>query len=318
METTDRMLEKVRKIIAKADGTDNTEEREAFLQKASALMLQHSIDEAMLEATRPEEKRTQPEALEFIDIATGGTPVKDALVDLSAAIAEHFGCKIVFFGLQNGKARDSVYGTVVGFPSGLQSFQTLFTALQLELARQINPKASADRSFDENVYILRSAGVKWGEIAFQLNRIYLAMSDEERAAQGWKLIPLRNDAQYPIPAAAYRRYCKKIGEAPRRTQSPVNYQRNFATGFVSQISMRMIMMRIEAQEATEGSGTALVLRADAIDDKLNDMFPKVKEMGKRQELRYNSEARRAGRAAGDRADLGQRRTGSGSRPELDG
>lgn len=317
---TDKMLEKVRKLIAKAEGTDNIEEREAFFERANALMLKHSIDQAVLDATRPADQRIKPEALEFIDIATGGTPIKDALVDLAAAIADYFGCKIVYFGLGRGGPSASVYATVVGYPSDLRSFQTLFTALSLDLASQINPKPDASQDFDQNVWRLRNAGVKWGDLAVQMNRVYAALSDEERTAQSWKVIPIRSDAQYPIPAAAYRRYCKKIGEAPRRTRTPVGYQREFAKAYVSRVHIRLVDQKFKAEDSAD-VGTALVLRSDNIDAMFAEKFPKVKvaAASARTKSTYNADARRAGREAGERADIGLNRTGSGSaRPELNG
>lgn len=315
---TDRMLEKVRALIAKAEGTDSAPEREALIERAQALMLKYSIDQAVLDATRPADQRIKPDKLEFFTVATGDTPIRDALVDLASATADYFGCKIVYFGLRS--KRGAVYATAVGYPSDLRSFQTLFTALHLDLASQISPKPVANKSFDENVWVLRNAGTKWSDIAKAMNALRDSTPENSGLRAAWKPIPIRSDNQYPIPAAAYRRYCKQIGEAPRRTRTPVGYQRNFATAYVAKVHLRLVEQKMKAEDGA-GVGTALVLRSDNIDEAFSEMFPKVKEAPKssRSSSTYDATARRAGRAAGERADIGLNRTGSGSsRPELDG
>lgn len=334
METSDKMLEKVRKLIAKAEGTDSAAEAEVYLEKASALMLQHSIDEAMLEMTRPAEKRIKPEALEYITVVEEGSPIKEQLVDLSGYIADQFNCRIVFFGLKRGGATSRVMATVVGFPSDLRSFQTLFTALQLDLASRLLPKPDVNKSFDENVYDLHEAGVKWREIANLMNRTYTAyLASGDYSTAGWKPELMRAwrqtvrvsdkhgpDVLVPWPDGhrlinAYRRHCKAIGEQPGTIQSPVTYQRNFAAGYVQRVGMRMMESRMKAEEQS-GAGTALVLRSESLDEKVEEMFPKMGTAPKRKDVRYDAKARQAGRKAGDQADLGGQRMGQGKRGEL--
>lgn len=322
METqaTDKMLEKVRALIAKAESTDSGPEAEALLQKASALMLKHSIDEAMLEATRPADKRTKPEALDRIMIVPQGTPIKEQLVDLAGHVAEHFGCRIVYFGLKSKRVGTAVWATIVGYPSDLRSFETMFTALSLDLASRLQPRPDVSKGFDENVYDLHEAGVKWREIARLMNVAFDAHQPE-----GWRasVRPSKDQPELLVPwpdghrlINAYRRHCKAIGEEPRAIQSPVTYQRNFATGYVRRVWHRFIDMRIKAQEEAS-VGTALVLRGDAVDETVDEMFPKLGLAPKRKGLAYDARARRAGEEAGAKADLGgNNRFGAGGRREL--
>jgi hypothetical protein len=321
--TEDRMLQKVRALVAKAESTDSAPEREALIAKAEALMLKHSIDQAMLDMNRPADQRIKPEALEYFQLADYGTPIRDQIVDLGQWVAYHFGCKIIFFGLRRGKTTSAVHATIVGFPSDLRSFQTLFTALHLDLAAQLRPKPDNNKTFDQNVYDLHEAGVKWIEIANAMNRAYeQAPAGTMRAMWRDSVRPGKDQPENLVPwpdghrlINAYKRHCKAIGEEPRSIQSPVTYQRNFASAYVSRIHSRLVDSRLEAEE-TAGAGTALALRTDSIDEVIAEMFPKLGTAAPRKDLRYDSRARAAGRNAADRADIGGKRMGSDGRRQL--
>lgn len=321
---TDKMLEKVRALIAKAEGTDNAHEAETYLEKAQALMLKHSIDEAMLNMARPAEDRIRPESLEWFKIADAGTPIRDQIINLAAEVAEHFGCKIVFFGLRRGGARDRAFCTVIGFPSDLRSFQTLFTALHLDLVSRLQPRPDVSKSFDENVYNLHEAGVNWRQISNIMNRAYQTL---DRPAH-WRQAVRVNEkfgADTLVPwdgnsmdggrlIRAYKRHCAAIGEAPRVVKSPVMYQRNFAAGYVGRVTIRLIEARTKNDSAEVGS--ALALRSNGIEELFKEMFPKVGKAVRQKDIGYDPRARTAGREAGDRADLGGTRFGDSKRPEL--
>lgn len=321
--TTDRMLEKVRKLIAKAEGTDSTQEAEVYLEKAQELMLQHSISEAMLNASRPAEKRTKAEALEFFSIADYGTLIRYQLVSLASEVAGHFGCNIVFFGLRRGGARSNVSTTVVGMPSDLRSFQTLYTALMLDLVSRLQPRPDVSKSFAENVYILHDMGVKWREIANLMNKAFV-----DHRPEGWReAVRIGKDGNSDILVPwngssmdggrlirAYRKHCAEIGEKPRAIQSPVMFQRNFAVGYVERISVRLAIARMKGQ--TQEAGTALALRSDGIEQLFAGMFPKLGKAVPQKDIGYDPKARYAGHEAGDRADIGADRFGHSQRPEL--
>jgi hypothetical protein len=47
-ENTNPMLARIQAVLNKAEGTDNPQEREAYLEKAEQLMQKYSVDAAML------------------------------------------------------------------------------------------------------------------------------------------------------------------------------------------------------------------------------------------------------------------------------
>lgn len=316
MDVTDKMMEKVRALIAKAESTDSPAESEALYERANQIMTKHMIDEAMLEATRPAADRMRPGSIK-IDICTK-SHLDDQFTDLAMFLSAHYGCRIIFFGL-GVKWLKSITATVYGYESALRSFEMMYTALHLDLASQLTPKPVHNESFDENVYRLHEAGVNWSKIAQIMNRAYESSPVPEwrKAVRVGKAGP---EILVPWPDGhrlinAYRRWCEKIGDTPRAIQSPVTYQRNFAVGYVNRVSYRLAEMR-HREEEQAGAGSALVLRQDAVDSLFEESHPDRTTFNNRRAVKYNWEARQAGDVAGQRADLGQRRAGSSGRAEL--
>lgn len=81
--------EKVALLLAKAEGTDNPAEAEAYTAKAEELMLKHGIEEAHVQAKRPGAK-ADPIIIERIHIK--GT-YESATVTYGYAVAPSFHCK---------------------------------------------------------------------------------------------------------------------------------------------------------------------------------------------------------------------------------
>jgi hypothetical protein len=317
-ETTanfDSILARVRKLIERADhaGTSETE-ADACRAKAERLMLQHAIDEEQLDALRPAASRTVPEKT-GIEVCDAANPIRQNLCDLVQYIASHCRCQVVFYNLYGKYGRTSA--VLVGYPSDLRYVELLFTSVLLHLSGQVEPTPDPLKSFDENVYILHEAGVKWQRIADVMNRAYDNHRYEninDEAAQDrmavWRksVRPSKDQPGVLVPwpdgarlKNAYRRHCAKIGEEPRAIVSPATYQRNFAEGYVGRIATRLYNMR----KANADIGTALVRRTEDVTAAFNEFFPPelLGEAKKRKETRYDYEAQNAGRRAGDLADL---------------
>jgi hypothetical protein len=114
-----RMLGRVRALLAKAESTEFPEEAEALSARAQELMARHSIDHALLAAESgvPEEPIGRRLA---IDNPYEGP--KAVLLDLVAAVNR---CRTVWH-------RELGFSTVLGFPSDLDAVELLFTSLLVQ------------------------------------------------------------------------------------------------------------------------------------------------------------------------------------------
>jgi len=123
-DTDSRMLERVRKLLARAEHPATpAAEAQACSTKAATLMSRHVIDQAMVDAKRPE--RPTPETREIVVDAPYALP-KAVLL---SSVARAFRVCVAVGG-------DSAAGgrrcTVVGFPADLRMADVLFTSLLLQ------------------------------------------------------------------------------------------------------------------------------------------------------------------------------------------
>jgi Protein of unknown function (DUF2786) len=132
-ELDQRMLDRIRALLAKAESTDFPEEADAFTAKAQELMARHRIDHALLVARTGE--RDQPVTRRLgID-----NPYEAPKALLLQVVAEANSCRAVW-------AKRFGFTTVVGFPADLESTELLFTSLLVQATRAMTlAKASRDR-----------------------------------------------------------------------------------------------------------------------------------------------------------------------------
>jgi hypothetical protein len=119
-----KLVEKVRALLAKAEGTDFPAEAEAFTSKAQELMSRHAIDSAMLGADRPGDLGGDVRSRRIhID-----DPYAAEKAQLLGAVAMNNTGRVVW---------DQQFGwaTIVGFPIDLDLAELLFTSLLIQLTR---------------------------------------------------------------------------------------------------------------------------------------------------------------------------------------
>lgn len=288
MAELNKVLERVRNLIAKAESTDSDHEAQALRERADSMMLEYAITEAELDATRPAEQRVRPEKL-VIDICESASMFARYHITLINLLADHCRCTIIFHNAYGKYGRTQV--SAVGFPSDLRYLELMYTAVYLHMSGEIEPKPDPAKSFGENCYVLHAAGISWRRIVFLTipeSRDYLADVEVRNAGGRCK--------------TAYRRYCAEIGEQPVRINSPVSYQRNFCEAYVGRIAGRLYQMR----QSQSGIGTSLVLRMEDVQKTFEEMFPPEDSTpisASKQNFRYDAAAQAAGRASGDRARL---------------
>lgn len=119
-EVDERILARVRALLAKAESTNYPAEAETFTAGAQALMARHSIDHALLTATG--RAPTDRPAGRRIGIDNPYEAPKATLLD---AIAAANRCRSVW-------SRELGFATAVGYPTDLDTVEVLFTSLLVQ------------------------------------------------------------------------------------------------------------------------------------------------------------------------------------------
>jgi hypothetical protein len=123
--TDDKMLDRVRKLLAKAEKAGTEHEAEAFTAKAQELILKYAIDEAMLQ----KKGEKQDERIVARTYTVNG--YAKAKLHLLRAVARGVGCDAAFYsndrgGWSTGRAE------VIGWESDMAAFDVLFASLQMQ------------------------------------------------------------------------------------------------------------------------------------------------------------------------------------------
>jgi hypothetical protein len=132
-----RMLDRIRALLAKAESTDFPEEADAFTAKAQELMARHRIDHACLVATTG--KRDQPVTRRV----TIDNPYEAPKTLLLQVVAEANSCRAVWM-------KRFGFTTIVGFPTDLDSTELLFTSLLVQATRAITQAKPSTDGYGRN------------------------------------------------------------------------------------------------------------------------------------------------------------------------
>ena len=116
----ERVLNRVRALLAKAESTTFPAEAEAFTAGAQALMARHSIDLALLAAT--EQSASDAPGGRRIGI---DNPYEGPKATLLGAVASANRCRTVW-------SQQFGFGTAVGFPTDVDGMEMLFTSLLVQ------------------------------------------------------------------------------------------------------------------------------------------------------------------------------------------
>lgn len=122
--TEERVIDKIRGLLAKAEATEFEAEAEAFLDKAMELMARHRVDEALLAAA--DKASNDPVDRIILDIGAWRVPKGQ----LAVFLAKAFDCHVIWTHRKKSLA-------FVGHKSDLDMVQTLMTSLELQLDREL-------------------------------------------------------------------------------------------------------------------------------------------------------------------------------------
>jgi Protein of unknown function (DUF2786) len=147
-EVDERVLARVRALLAKAESTTFPAEAETFTAGAQALMARHSIDHAMLAAAG--RVAADEPAGRRIGIDNPYEAPKATLLD---AVASANRSRAVW-------AKELGFATVVGHPTDLDTVEVLFTSLLVQASAAMT--AAGSRTYRDGASRTRSAGHRGG------------------------------------------------------------------------------------------------------------------------------------------------------------
>jgi len=118
-DADERMLSRIRALLAKAESTEFEQEAEALSARAQELMAKYSIDHALL-AARTGDKEEPAGRRIAVD-----NPYEKPKTVLLNTVAEANRCRVIW-------SQDVGLATVVGFPADLDAVELLFTSLLVQ------------------------------------------------------------------------------------------------------------------------------------------------------------------------------------------
>lgn len=119
------MISKVRALLAKAEGTNNPHEAEAFFAKASELMAKHRIDEA-----RVRERMGTKESMDRVRYPLHTHSYQRASLALLNAVAKHYGVILLI-----GATGNTKNPTLFGHASDVEATVMMFRSLVIQRDR---------------------------------------------------------------------------------------------------------------------------------------------------------------------------------------
>ena len=120
------LLAKVRKLLAKAEATDNANEAEAFSMKAAQLIAVHRLDPARLGGPAADDRLVSRQ------VVIGRGAYTRARLALLGAVVEHHGGQLAW---RSGP--DGTTAEVVGFAGDLEPALVLYESLHLQASSQL-------------------------------------------------------------------------------------------------------------------------------------------------------------------------------------
>ncbi|MFG2076902.1 DUF2786 domain-containing protein [Nonomuraea maritima] len=171
MADNDKILTRIRGLLAKAEGTDNEHERKTFMAAAESQMAKYGIDRARLAYLRPGREKPELRSVEVAD------PWMREQATLVHGVAEALRCRAVW--MRAPRAKKSTMD-LLGFAPDLERAELLYTSLMLQMFRALNrqgvPFGHTSTKAKRDAY---SRSFLHGFISEALNRIRAA---EQRAA----------------------------------------------------------------------------------------------------------------------------------------
>ncbi|MGI8459664.1 MAG: DUF2786 domain-containing protein [Propionibacteriaceae bacterium] len=187
----DRVLNRIRALLAKAEATDHPAEAETFTAKAQELMTRHAVDEALLRAGAEE---TIEVVTRRVHLQSPYAAVKVLLVNAVAGANRALTIYLESFGI----------ASMVGTPVDLEQVELLFTSLLIQATRAMAAAGKARAgSFD------RSATFRRSFLTAYAHRIGQRLTEADRStteSYGAELVPLLHRQASAVDAEFERQF----------------------------------------------------------------------------------------------------------------
>ena len=181
----DDMLNKVRALLAKAEGTDSDHEAEALTAKAAELMARYGIDEAMA-AQRADHRAKPGSKIVLVDAPYAGP--KASLLNV---VAKAFRCRAVQLTRPGDKTQLKVH--LFGFESDMELVEILFTSLLLQASHgAVRVEKQTDHYGRSRTRSARSSYILGFATAVQ-SRLATVKAEAEASAPGAELVLVGRD-----------------------------------------------------------------------------------------------------------------------------
>jgi hypothetical protein len=128
---TDKIMDRIRRLLAQAEGTNNEHEAATFWGKAQELMAKHAIDEAMIAASTPKDQRATP-IVRMHEMPSRQLGVK-AQRFLLFYIVQYNRCRVLRYGPQS-----STKYAIIGFEADVDFCIALFNSLKTQMMSELN------------------------------------------------------------------------------------------------------------------------------------------------------------------------------------
>lgn len=257
----DKMLERIRALLAKAAGGTTDEEAELLRAKADELMTKYAIEMWQIEQAQGKRTERTTPIRKDIDISwwfdyTIDGEVRQTMYAIFSAVASHARCRVV------GAHADYRVKTVpvIGMPSDIGYLDMLFTHLLLQMMNAMDPHPKPGEPFVDALVRMKEAGLKWAEIAKRLQ------------AAGYYDDPKTPKTGY---SQIYTDYCKRAGK-DRTYTSPSIYRRSFVDGFRYELRLRLRNQEKEQGQNTGSNAIALRDIRDIVNEAMYLLFPDLR------------------------------------------
>ncbi len=207
----DKILDKVRALLAKAAGTEYPAEAEAFLAKAEALMARHAIDQAMLDNS---DRSNDEPAMRVIRL---GAPYPVAKAILLQEIAVAHRCQSVY-----GYGPDRNDAHVFGFQSDLDAVELLFASLLAHGVRTMLAETPVGNTRSFRNSFLQQYAWRIGERLQAARRVAEREYESETGVSSGLVLAGRDDMVRSVMPSTVSRRTTSSGRGGRAGRSAAN------------------------------------------------------------------------------------------------